>query len=85
MADEPRVAVLIDADNVSPRLAPALIAETATHGVLGIKRIYGDWNRTRSPPRFPRTWQSTYGGEPPQGPRRRLGPARECRLMPGLQ
>ena len=43
MADEPRVAVLIDADNVSPRLAPALIAETATHGVLGIKRIYGDW------------------------------------------
>jgi len=38
------------------------------------------WNRTRSPPRFPRTWQSTYGGESPQGPRRRLGPARECRL-----
>ncbi len=28
---------------MSPRLAPALIAETATHGVLGIKRIYGDW------------------------------------------
>ena len=50
MADEPRVAVLIDADNVSPRLAPALIAETATHGVLGIKRMisggdaYTEWN-----------------------------------------
>ena len=40
-------AVAICTSGVSPRLAPALIAETATHGVLGIKRIYGDWTSTQ--------------------------------------
>ncbi len=44
MADTSRrVAVLIDADNVSPTLAAAIVAEAATHGTLGVKRIYGDW------------------------------------------
>ena len=38
-----RVAVLIDCDNVSWQRAAAIISEAATHGVLGIKRGYGDW------------------------------------------
>ena len=38
-----RVAVLIDCDNISWRRASALVAEAATHGVLGVKRGYGDW------------------------------------------
>lgn len=38
-----RVAVLIDCDNVSWQRAAAIIAEAATHGVLGVKRGYGDW------------------------------------------
>lgn len=38
-----RVAVLIDCDNISWQRAAAIIAEAATHGVLGVKRGYGDW------------------------------------------
>jgi hypothetical protein len=43
----PRVAVLIDCDNVSYRRGHAILAEAQTHGVLGVKRGYGDWG---SPP-----------------------------------
>lgn len=43
MANESRVAVLVDCDNVSWQRAAAVIAEAATHGVLGVKRGYGDW------------------------------------------
>lgn len=38
-----RVAVLIDCDNVSYRRGHAILAEAQTHGVLGVKRGYGDW------------------------------------------
>lgn len=38
-----RVAVLIDSDNISYRLAGSIIAETSVHGTLSIKRAYGDW------------------------------------------
>lgn len=38
-----RVAVLIDCDNISWQRAAAIVAEAATHGVLGVKRGYGDW------------------------------------------
>lgn len=38
-----RVAVLIDADNTSPRHASALLAELAQYGVATVKRAYGDW------------------------------------------
>lgn len=44
MADEVRVAVLIDCDNVSWKLSKEILAETAKHGTLGIKRAYGDWS-----------------------------------------
>lgn len=39
----PRVAVLIDCDNVSYQRGHAIMAEAQTHGVLGLKRGYGDW------------------------------------------
>lgn len=39
----PRVAVLIDCDNVSHRRGHAIIAEAQMHGVLGVRRGYGDW------------------------------------------
>jgi uncharacterized protein (TIGR00288 family) len=43
MTDNERVAVLIDCDNMSHRWIRAILAETAKHGTLGIKRGYGDW------------------------------------------
>jgi len=43
MTDNQRVAVLIDCDNMSHRWVQAILAETAKHGTLGIKRGYGDW------------------------------------------
>lgn len=38
-----RLAVLIDADNVSAAHAAALLAELARYGVPTVKRAYGDW------------------------------------------
>ena len=43
MSDTERVAVLIDCDNMSHRWVREILAETAKHGTLGIKRGYGDW------------------------------------------
>ncbi len=40
---EPRVAVLIDADNVSGDHASRVIEEAGHHGRVVIRRIYGDW------------------------------------------
>jgi uncharacterized protein (TIGR00288 family) len=42
-AADVRLAVLIDADNVSASHAAALLAELARYGVPTIKRAYGDW------------------------------------------
>jgi uncharacterized protein (TIGR00288 family) len=38
-----RLAVLIDADNTSPKHAGALFDELASFGVATVKRAYGDW------------------------------------------
>jgi uncharacterized protein (TIGR00288 family) len=38
-----RLAVLVDADNVSGSHAAALLAELARYGVPTVKRAYGDW------------------------------------------
>jgi uncharacterized protein (TIGR00288 family) len=38
-----RIAVLIDADNISPKYAAALLEELAAYGVATVKRAYGDW------------------------------------------
>ncbi len=40
-----RLAVLIDADNTTPGIAEALLAEIAKYGVASVKRIYGDWTQ----------------------------------------
>jgi hypothetical protein len=39
----PRLAVLIDADNTSPKHAGAVLEEIARYGLPTVKRAYGDW------------------------------------------
>lgn len=41
-----RIALLIDADNVSATNLPAILAELSRHGTPGIRRAYGDWTTT---------------------------------------
>jgi len=38
-----KLAVLIDADNASPKIIKGLLEEIATYGIASVKRIYGDW------------------------------------------
>lgn len=50
MANEPRaprLAVLIDADNASARIAPGLFEEIAKIGEASVRRIYGDFSGSR--------------------------------------
>ncbi len=50
MPDEgrlPRFAVLIDADNTSPRIAAGLFEEVAKFGEASVRRIYGDFSSPR--------------------------------------
>ena len=42
-----RLAVLIDADNTSPRIAAGLFEEVAKMGEASVRRIYGDFSNTR--------------------------------------
>jgi uncharacterized LabA/DUF88 family protein len=42
-----RFAVLIDADNTSPRIAAGLFEEIAKFGEASVRRIYGDFSGTR--------------------------------------
>lgn len=48
--NELRFAVLIDADNVSPKYIKYILDEVSDHGIATYKRIYGDWtdNEKRS-------------------------------------
>lgn len=43
----PRLAVLIDAENISPRIAQGLFEEIATFGEASVRRIYGDFSEER--------------------------------------
>lgn len=43
MTPSNRLAVLIDADNISSALCKTLIQEIANYGVASVKRAYGDW------------------------------------------
>ncbi len=43
----PRLAVLIDADNTTARIAPGLFEEIAKIGEASVRRIYGDFSGTR--------------------------------------
>jgi hypothetical protein len=50
MAEENRLrrfAVLIDADNTSPRIAAGLFEEIAKFGEASVRRIYGDFSSPR--------------------------------------
>jgi uncharacterized LabA/DUF88 family protein len=50
MANEPRsprLAVLIDADNTSPKIAAGLFDEVAKMGEASVRRIYGDFSSSR--------------------------------------
>ncbi|NCN05013.1 MAG: NYN domain-containing protein [Spirochaetales bacterium] len=40
---QPRLAVLIDADNAAPSIIEGLLEEVANLGIASVKRIYGDW------------------------------------------
>lgn len=44
----PRLAVLIDADNTSAKIADGLFEEIAKIGEASVRRIYGDFSSTRS-------------------------------------
>ncbi len=44
-ASDMRLAMLIDADNISARYIKGLMQEVALYGKPTIKRIYGDWTR----------------------------------------
>jgi hypothetical protein len=46
MSDSDRLAVLIDADNISAKVASDLFEELAGYGNLTVKRAYGDWTTT---------------------------------------
>lgn len=37
------LALLIDGDNVSPKIIAGLLPEIAKYGTTGVRRIYGDW------------------------------------------
>lgn len=41
------LAVLIDADNVTPDHATGLLAEVSKYGVASVRRMYGDWTTDR--------------------------------------
>lgn len=41
--DNTRLAVLIDADNTSPKLIVEMFEELAGYGTITVKRAYGDW------------------------------------------
>ena len=42
-----KLAVLIDADNISPKYVKVILDEAASFGVAACKRIYGDWSDIR--------------------------------------
>ena len=41
--NNPSLALLIDGDNVSPKIIAGLMAEIANYGTASVRRIYGDW------------------------------------------
>ena len=55
--DEPRLAVLIDADNTAAKWADAIFEEIATLGEASVRRIYGDF----SGPHL-RSWEKKLAG-----------------------
>lgn len=50
MEKDKRIAVLIDADNVSEKYIKYIIDEISNHGTPTYKRIYGDWTKPQLAP-----------------------------------
>jgi uncharacterized LabA/DUF88 family protein len=50
MTDDKRIALLIDADNVSEKYLPGIITEVSKFGTPTYKRIYGDWTKPQVAP-----------------------------------
>ena len=48
MENDKRIAVLIDADNVSDKYIPFIFDELSNYGTPTYKRIYGDWTTTHN-------------------------------------
>ncbi len=53
MAEEKKLALLIDSDNVSAKYAQFILQEAAKYGELTCKRIYGDWEKGGNGWHFP--------------------------------
>lgn len=45
-SSNPRLAVLIDADNARSSAIPGVLREISRYGVATVKRVYGDWTTT---------------------------------------
>ena len=45
MTDDKRIALLIDAENISAQYADYIMEEAANYGICSYKRIYGSWDR----------------------------------------
>ncbi len=52
MAEEKRFALLIDADNVSPKYLNVMLSEAKAYGTVSIRRAYGDWTDNQK-----KTWK----------------------------
>ena len=50
-----KLAILIDADNISPKYVKVILDEAANFGVAACKRIYGDWSDARL-----KSWKDYY-------------------------
>jgi len=47
MDSQKNLAVLIDADNLSPKYVGALLEEIARYGIATVRRAYGDWTTSK--------------------------------------
>ena len=45
--DDINIALLIDADNVSPKYISGILSELSKYGKITIRRMYGDWSQDR--------------------------------------
>lgn len=53
MAEEKKLALLIDSDNVSAKYAQFILQEASKYGELACRRVYGDWEKNNTGWRIP--------------------------------
>ena len=51
--DDRKIALLIDADNISPNYMNIMLSEAKNYGTVSVRRIYGDWTSNSK-----NTWKS---------------------------